>query len=245
MRLTPSLHQILGTHGGSVLSHATDCNAFGIETTAGLVLFDAGSGYDSALAITALGKAGFGAGPTHLFLTHAHADHAGGTAALIKRYGTRVYAGEQTKGRLERADEAEIGLDKARRLNVYPSDYRTASVQGVRTLSDGAVIEIGGIVITAIETPGHSDDHVSYLVNSPGGTVLIAGDALFAGGLIILQDVWDSSVAKSCASIRRLSSHSFDVMLSGHGDPVLSNAKSHVDEAMSRINRLLPPRNFM
>ena len=244
MRLNDRWHQILGVHDGGRLSGAADCNAYGLETSAGLVMFDAGAGIRPAAQLSALDGAGFPGGPQHLFLTHAHADHSGGAADLVSRYGMPVHAGKLTARWVGDGAEDKFSLPVARRAGVYPPDYAFRAVRVDRVLDSASTIRIGDAEITAIATPGHSADHMSYLVRVDGQASLIAGDAIFAGGTIVLQDTWDSSVADSCASIRRLAGFEFERLLSGHGPLVLERAREHVEIAMERISRLLPPRNL-
>ena len=245
MQISKRWHQILGSHAGGVLSTATDCNVFAVETSAGLVVFDAGAGIDPQVQRRAFEDAGFGNGAKHLFLTHGHADHAGGAQALVHRCEASVHAGPLTALWLATGDEEKVSLQGPRRAGVYADDYVFGPVMVDHPVADGVAITIGDVEIVPIATPGHSADHYSYLVHMVGETTLIAGDALFAGGTVILQDTWDSSVADTCASIRKLAGRRFNALLSGHGPPVLDNAASHVAKAMQRIDRLLPPLNFI
>ncbi len=245
MRIDERWHQILGTHDGEPLSGVGDCNAFGLETTEGLVLFDAGTAIDPGEQRRALSEAGFRDGPRHLVLTHAHADHAGGAAALAASYGTVIHAGPLTAQWLTVGDEASISLPVARSAGIYPPDYRLTATAVDHVVADGVAVRIGDAEILPLATPGHSADHFSYLVRAGGRVTLVGGDAIFAGGTIVLQDTWDSSVADSCASIRRLATLSFDALLPGHGPAILADARSHVAQAMERIDRLLPPLNFI
>lgn len=245
MQISKHWHQILGSHAGGVLSTAADCNVFAVETSAGLVTFDAGAGIDPQVQRRAFADAGFGDGARHLFLTHGHADHAGGTAAVVLRWGTSVHAGALTARWLATGDEAKVSLPGARRAGLYGADYVFGPVTVDHEVVEGVTIAIGDIEIEPIATPGHSADHFSYLVRCDGGTTLIAGDALFAGGTVILQDTWDSSVADTCASIRHLARLRFDALLAGHGPPVLADTANHVAMAMERIDRLLPPYNLI
>ena len=48
-----------------------------------------------------------------------------------------------------------------------------------RFMGDGDRLSLGGITIEAIETHGHTDSHVAFLVN---GTELLTGDSLFIRG---------------------------------------------------------------
>jgi glyoxylase-like metal-dependent hydrolase (beta-lactamase superfamily II) len=68
--------------------------------------------------------------PTHLLVTHGHADHVAGNDELVERYGLEVTSGP---------------------------------------------VETGGLRIGVLETPGHSDDGVSFVV----GDICFTGDTLF------------------------------------------------------------------
>jgi hydroxyacylglutathione hydrolase len=72
-----------------------------------------------------------GVTPTHLLVTHRHADHVAGNDELVERFALTVTS---------------------------------------------ETLETGGMRITALPTPGHSDDGVSFLV---GDTVCFTGDTLF------------------------------------------------------------------
>ncbi len=54
-------------------------------------------------------------------------------------------------------------------------------------LTEGQVVDVGGLKVTALQTPGHSDQHNCYLVDLAGRTgkapLVISGDLIFAGSL--------------------------------------------------------------
>ena len=79
--------------------------------------------------------------------THIHADHVTGTGKLRE-------------------------LTKCQGL--VPENAKAACAD--RTLQHGEVLNIGTVAIQAIETHGHTDSHMAYLVN---GTHLLTGDSLF------------------------------------------------------------------
>ena len=68
--------------------------------------------------------------PTHLLVTHGHADHVAGNDELVARYGLEVTS---------------------------------------------SAVEAGGLRVDVIDTPGHSDDGVSFVV----GDLCFTGDTLF------------------------------------------------------------------
>src|SRR6266850_4350920 len=85
--------------------------------------------------------------------THPHADFVSGHVELAQRTGAAVYVS-----------------------HLAPVKYQHESAR------DGDVIPVGSLRIIAIETPGHSPDSVSFLVEETGKPVCIfTGDTLFAG----------------------------------------------------------------
>ncbi len=82
--------------------------------------------------------------------THIHADHITGTAKLREKTGC---------------------------LGVVPEKAQIACAD--KFIQDGETVRLGNIIIEAIATPGHTDSHVTYLVNK---THLLTGDALFIRG---------------------------------------------------------------
>ncbi len=82
--------------------------------------------------------------------THIHADHITGAGKLRQQTGCRVMVPQNT--------------------NVMSADH---------SLADGETLVVGSAVIQAIATPGHTQSHMAYLINS---TYLVTGDALLIRG---------------------------------------------------------------
>lgn len=93
-----------------------------------------------------------------VFVTHYEAEHIGGLAEVLRASELGAFHGPPT-GR-------------------WPE---------CRGLTEGQVVEVGGLSITAFATPGHADEHNCYLVKSvaqpAAAAVLISGDLIFAGSL--------------------------------------------------------------
>lgn len=85
---------------------------------------------------------------THVLVTHGHPDHVMGVAHVARATGAKVAAHEA-------AD--------------HPVEVR---------LRDGAVVELGGVRVQVVHTPGHRFDAACYVVE---GTHLVTGDTLFVG----------------------------------------------------------------
>lgn len=240
----PGWRAALGALAAAAAQDRFDATAWALTTGEGLILFDAGAGVAPVAARLRASLPG-GALPRCLILTHGHADHSGG-AAELQREGVQVWAGAATAGWIGAPDLAALSLEGAMAAGVYPPGYAFQPCRVDRILAPGPVLDQPGLRIEAIETPGHSADHLAYLVTTPGRRVLVGGDALFEGGTVILQDTWDSSVAQTCATIRRIAALAPDAILPGHGPALIGPAaRAAIDAAMARVSRLLPPALYL
>lgn len=86
-----------------------------------------------------------------ILLTHKHADHTGGVKTLKEKYNPVVYGPLEVK---KLCTEDEV-------------------------VGDGDSIEIMRMRIEVIKSNGHTEDHVSYLVDGN----LFCGDSLFSAGV--------------------------------------------------------------
>jgi hydroxyacylglutathione hydrolase len=247
MRIEEGLHVVMSGAAGFDLTDALDCNGFLIDAGNGeWVLFDAGAGRFPNAANTILAADGIDpAAIRHLFLTHAHADHSGGARRLRDQLGLAVHAGRLTAPMVVAGDEAAISLERARRSGIYPADYRYRACPVDHVLDDDAATTIGRLKIRAIETPGHSADHVSFLVEKDGRRLLIAGDALFHGGRVAVQDIPDCSIAEICTTLRRLAAIEFDALLPGHLNFSLRNAHRHAETALAYVEKFQCPPSII
>ena len=111
-----------------------------------------------------------GCTPVAILLTHGHFDHIGAANEVREHYEIKIYAS---------CDEEKLLASPARNLsNAYGMSLRvTADVLH----NDGDILELAGLKIKAIHTPGHTAGGTCYYIESD--KTLMSGDTLFAGSV--------------------------------------------------------------
>lgn len=104
--------------------------------------------------------------PVAILLTHGHYDHIGAVDELREKYGIKVYV-----------SKIEMDLMNDQRQNLSLWFGADMAIKSDVALSDGQEIEIAGIKMKFILTPGHTPGSGCYYVESEG--VLFSGDTLF------------------------------------------------------------------
>jgi hydroxyacylglutathione hydrolase len=244
--LTPEVSLVGSGESGIGISHPLDCNVYLIDGGDELALVDAGTGLDTAAILANVSALGHDPGRIrHIFLTHAHGDHAGGAAGLRAQLGARVYLAEAERAALEAGDEAALGLDVARRNGYYPADYRLPRCDVDQRAGDGDRVRCGRFELEVLATPGHSLGSVCLVLEGANGRVLFAGDTVFAGGKISLLVIPGCDVLALAESVRRLTSVRPAALLPGHGPFPLRGAHDHVERAHRAFESMLPPPQIL
>lgn len=105
--------------------------------------------------------------------THIHADFLSGARELASRQEVRLYLSD------EGPDDWKYE---------WAQESREKGDQDVHFLEDGDSFRVGNIEFTAFHSPGHTPEHMSFLVTDHGGGAespmgLLSGDFLFVGDL--------------------------------------------------------------
>jgi glyoxylase-like metal-dependent hydrolase (beta-lactamase superfamily II) len=110
-----------------------------------------------------------------ILLTHTHFDHVGAVAAVAGATGAPVYVPE-----LERDVLANIN-DYVR----FPGFGPFESYDAEEMVAGGERLNLAGLDIDVLFTPGHSPGHVTYAVTDPTHPedALFSGDVLFQGSV--------------------------------------------------------------
>jgi len=91
--------------------------------------------------------------PTAILLTHAHRDHTDGLSQLQTETGCDTY--------------------------IHKNEPKPQSNSALREVVHGDVLSVGELIITVVNTPGHTTGGCSFLTQN----VAFVGDAIFAGSV--------------------------------------------------------------
>ncbi len=107
-----------------------------------------------------------------IWLTHAHIDHAGGTAELARRLDLPIVGPHP-------GDQFWIdGLPQQSAMFGFPP---AGHFTPTRWLADGDTVRIGQCTLHVRHCPGHTPGHVVF--HSPEAQRAFVGDVLFAGSI--------------------------------------------------------------
>lgn len=88
------------------------------------------------------------------------------------------------------------GLDDLKKVLDVPIAGSAGGSSYDRTLADGDIVEVGQLKIKVLETPGHTDDSLTFVV----GCDVFCGDLIFAGSVGGVPD--NASFDREVSSIR-------------------------------------------
>lgn len=213
MKLTDNVHLVGGgPFSGFGLTSAPDSHVYLVDGGSEIALIDCGLGLSDSFTELEANIAAAGFDPRDIstvFVTHHHADHAGGVHLAGERLGARIAISADSAHVIEAADEKASGLAAARDAGVFPSEAKLTPTLVDDRLADGDELDVGDTRIRFIATPGHCAGHGAYLLTGVGHDALFAGDAVFWAGRILLQAVPDCDLQASHESISRLAALDF------------------------------------
>ena len=199
--VAPGLQRLQGDNPGPFTFTGTGVFILGQGQTVAVI----DPGPDSPGHRAALTRALAGRRVSHILITHHHIDHtacvdwlAAEHGALTCGFGRPVrMADEDCGSRMEAGDDCGFCPE--------------------RLLEDGDVIEVGGLRIEALHTPGHASNHMCF-----AATFAEIGEALFCGDHVM---AWSTSVVTPpdghmgdyIAQLIRIRDRDFDVLFPTHG----------------------------
>jgi hydroxyacylglutathione hydrolase len=112
-----------------------------------------------------------GMGVEAILLTHCHFDHIGAVAPVARETGATVYCPQ-----IEVPVLADIMS-----FVPYAGFGPYESYEADEVVSGGEALELAGLTLDVVFTPGHSPGHVTYAVRDENA--LFSGDVLFQGSV--------------------------------------------------------------
>ena len=166
---------------------------------------------------------------SHLFVTHAHYDHAS-YAARLRRGGVKIVASRDTADAMQAGDERCIPY-------VVSKPFKRCETDVI--IDDGSVVDIGGVAVRCIAAPGHAAGLMIFEVSLDGSILWFTGDLIEVGPECkSLSLGWsggpDFDRGIYLRTLKRLSGMSCDVVLPGHGPPLIGGGKRLIDMAYTK-----------
>ncbi|SEP66000.1 MBL fold metallo-hydrolase [Microlunatus flavus] len=217
-RLTPAVASVLAPNPGPMTLSGTNTWVLGRPGAPTLVV-DPGPDDEEHLR-RVLDAAG--ASVAVVLVTHRHLDHVEGAARFAALAGCGVRA-------------------------VDPR-WRVGEGPGAGGLDDGSVVEVDGVRVEVVATPGHTSDSVSLVAAHEAGTDLLTGDTVLGFGSTVIAQP-DGDLGAYLASLDRLvavvAERGVAHLLPGHGpvvdDPVavLEGYRAHRRERLDQVRAAL------
>ena len=164
-----------------------------------------------------------------LILTHSHPDHIGAARAIKMISGCTIAAHAAEKSWIEDVDLQE----RERPVPCFKS-LVGGSVHVDQTLQDGDLLDLDGLRVHVMHTPGHSSGSICLWLLEEGA--LFSADAIpIPGSMPIYQDILAS--VRSIQSLSRMQGIKF--LLSAWDEPRLEGVAYRVmDEGLAYLQRI-------
>ena len=141
-----------------------------------------------------------------ILLTHTHFDHIGAVAPVARATGARVWCPKL---------EVPVLADVMSYVP-WPGFGPYESYDADETVEGGEALELAGLTLDVLATPGHSPGHVTYAVRDHDA--LLSGDVLFRGSVgrtDLPGGDWPTLLSSIATLIERFAPET--AVLPGHG----------------------------
>lgn len=211
MKITEHLFKLTG------VEYETNSNIYAVQYEKGIILIDCGYQEEQWYRMARCMKQWELnlQDITHVFITHSHFDHAG-NVWRVNELGAEVFSSSAD------AEKIEHGNPEMEKL--FGAKWKCGIVDH-RIKENDRFSFPGDVTVTVLETPGHCEGELSYLLEVDGIRALCTGDQFFVTPFppedkvsVELGYMGSSDFNLSCftTSLKRIKEMDFDVLLPGH-----------------------------
>lgn len=190
--------------------------SFLITTPAGNILINSNLSTSAPAIRASVEKLGFRWSDTKILLiSHAHFDHCAGSAAIKRETGAKYMVMEPDVSVVESGGATDFQY-------AHDPESRYAPVKVDRVLHDGDLVKLGGTVLMARLTPGHTKGCTTWTLNVTDGgktyRVVIVGSPNVNTGYKLVHNAQYPQIAQDyerCFQV--LATLPCDIFLGAHG----------------------------
>jgi len=169
-----------------------DVASYLITTAAGHILIDVGDGTTPPAVVKNVESLGFHAADIKVLInTQAHFDHVGGFAEMKQRTGAQVIAGARDADLIERGGRGDY---------LFGDRFPFTPVHVDRRVRDGDIVELGGVRLTAHDTPGHTEGGTTWTFTASDRgrmyAVVVVGGLTMNAGVRLRENPKYPTIAK-------------------------------------------------
>lgn len=219
-QISPMIRRVIAKNPGSFTFTGTGVYIIGRGNVA---VIDPGPQMDEHFA--AIKAATKGETITHVLVTHSHMDHSPLAKPLAEWAGCEVYARgpafpTASQIRMEAGDDLDFKPDVV--------------------IGDGWTCSGDGWTVEAIETPGHTANHLCFALREENA--LFSGDHIMGWSTSIVSPP-DGSMGQYINSLRKVQKRDFGIIYPSHGAPIKDDPngfiEAYIQHRKSRENAIL------
>lgn len=165
---------------------------------------------------------------SNILLTHHHMDHTRGLHTLHEEFHSRIFVSKEDSDVVTGARKSPLpnNIFMKPLFFVGRGIIRVKPVKQIEIASDNEKI----VDFSVHHLPGHTLGSLGFLKSS----AFFSGDAAVTtkkGEVQLGPKIMAESMSQSFASLKKLAELKFDILLPGHGTPILSDASDRVIDA--------------
>jgi metallo-beta-lactamase class B len=193
-----------------------DLASYLIATPKGLILINSNLTSSPALIRKSVETLGFRfINIKILLISHAHNDHCAGSAEIIRETGAKYFVMDGDVAVVQSGGKSDFAYGAKKDMHYPPAHVD-------RVLHDGDTVELGGTVLTAHLTAGHTRGTTTWTMDETEGgrlmhVVIVGSPNVNPGYKLVRNNVYPQIAADYAHEFRVLKALPCDIFLGAHG----------------------------